>query len=116
MQYSLLLCVFCVDMHRHTAHHALLQKEEDAVSHWWERPAELWQSGELLLACGAAAVADLRAAVAAELDYSCSAGIAHNKACLLLPSPSLHGRLLARMPDHDATSKFLTNLPAQTLQ
>ena len=48
---------------------------------WWERAPEKWHSGELLLACGATAVADLRAAVAAELNYSCSAGIAHNKAC-----------------------------------
>lgn len=46
---------------------------------WWKRAPEQWHSGELLLACGATAVADLRAAVAAELNYSCSAGIAHNK-------------------------------------
>lgn len=50
------------------------------VADWWNRHPEQWQAGELLLACGATAVADLRAAVAAELDYSCSAGIAHNKA------------------------------------
>ena len=50
------------------------------MSEWWKRSPEQWHSGELLLACGATAVADLRAAVAAELNYSCSAGIAHNKA------------------------------------
>ena len=41
---------------------------------WWARPAERWGPGERLLACGAAAVADLRAAVWEELGYSCSAG------------------------------------------
>ena len=41
---------------------------------WWNRPAQDWGPGELLLACGAAAVADLRAAVLAELGYTCSAG------------------------------------------
>lgn len=58
------------------------QEGEEAVADWWGRAPEQWQAGELLLACGATAVADLRAAVAAELDYSCSAGIAHNKASL----------------------------------
>lgn len=57
------------------------QQGDDAVGAWWERAPEQWHSGELLLACGATAVADLRAAVAAELSYSCSAGIAHNKVC-----------------------------------
>lgn len=51
------------------------------MGEWWKRAPEHWRSGELLLACGATAVADLRAGVAAELNYSCSAGIAHNKAC-----------------------------------
>ena len=58
-----------------------LQESDTAVVDWWERSPEQWQAGELLLACGATAVADLRAAVAAELGYSCSAGIAHNKVC-----------------------------------
>lgn len=57
------------------------QEGEDAAGEWWKRAPEQWHSGELLLACGATAVADLRAAVAAELNYSCSAGIAHNKVC-----------------------------------
>ena len=46
---------------------------------WWHRPGEAWGEGERLLAAGAAAVADLRAAVAAELGYTCSAGVAHTK-------------------------------------
>ena len=48
--------------------------QEDGAEGWWNRPAEDWGSGERLLACGAAAVADLRAAVFAELGYTCSAG------------------------------------------
>lgn len=41
---------------------------------WWRRPVGEWGSGQSLLACGAAVVADLRAAVRQELGYSCSAG------------------------------------------
>lgn len=47
------------------------------VAAWWNRPAEEWGPGERLLACGAAVVAELRAAVREELGYSCSAGGAH---------------------------------------
>jgi DNA polymerase eta len=46
---------------------------------WWQRPPEQWLPGERLLACAAAAVAELRAAVKEELGYTCSAGIAHTK-------------------------------------
>jgi len=62
------------------------------VADWWNRHPEQWQAGELLLACGATAVADLRAAVAAELDYSCSAGIAHNKASYQIASCMFQSR------------------------
>lgn len=50
----------------------------DAAS-WWQRPQHEWRPGERLLACAAAAVADLREAVRRELGYTCSAGIAHTK-------------------------------------
>ncbi|KAL3149821.1 hypothetical protein ABBQ38_013642 [Trebouxia sp. C0009 RCD-2024] len=66
--------------------HICGQEGEGAVTEWWKRSPEQWHSGELLLACGATAVADLRAAVAAELNYSCSAGIAHNKILAKLAS------------------------------
>ena len=60
-----------------------VQEADEAVADWWQRPPVLWQAVERGLACGATAVADLRAAVAAELGYSCSAGVAHNKVLLL---------------------------------
>lgn len=44
------------------------------VEAWWRRPPEAWGPGERLLACGAAVIAELRAAVRDELGYSCSAG------------------------------------------
>ncbi len=69
-----------------TLHCVCAQEGDEAVADWWKRHPEQWQAGELLLACGATAVADLRAAVAAELDYSCSAGIAHNKASYQIAS------------------------------
>ncbi len=46
---------------------------------WWQRPQHEWRPGERLLACAAAAVADLREAVRRELGYTCSAGVAHTK-------------------------------------
>ena len=69
-----------------------IQEGDEAVVDWWNRHPEQWQAGELLLACGATAVADLRAAVAAELDYSCSAGIAHNKASYQIASCMLQSQ------------------------
>jgi len=51
-----------------------MQEGEGAAEAWWRRPVGEWGSGQSLLACGAAVVADLRAAVRQELGYSCSAG------------------------------------------
>jgi hypothetical protein len=39
---------------------------------------------DALLACGALIVAELRAAVLAETQFTCSAGIGHNKVCCVL--------------------------------
>ena len=47
---------------------------EDGAAAWWARPSEAWGCGERLLAAGAAAVADLRAAVFSELGFTTSAG------------------------------------------
>ena len=41
---------------------------------WWARPEEAFTLDEKLLACGAAVVSRMRAAVRAELQYSCTAG------------------------------------------
>lgn len=49
-------------------------QEDGGCEAWYKRPVEACGEGERLLACGAAAVADLRAAVQAELGFSCSAG------------------------------------------
>lgn len=46
---------------------------EDAGS-WWDRPEGEWGDGERLLACAATIMVELRAAVKAELKYTCSAG------------------------------------------
>ena len=51
----------------------------DTAATWWQRPPHEWQPGDRLLACAAAAVAELRQAVREELGYTCSAGIAHTK-------------------------------------
>jgi DNA polymerase eta len=50
------------------------------VDAWfWERPPHAWGMDERRLACGACVMADMRTAVAKELGYTCSAGIAPNK-------------------------------------
>lgn len=59
--------------------HVMQEAGFEGAAAWWQRPPEAWRPGERLLACAAAAVADLRAAVAAELGYTCSAGVAHTK-------------------------------------
>lgn len=41
---------------------------------WWSRSEEAFTDDEKLLACGAAVVSRLRAAVRSELNYSCTAG------------------------------------------
>ncbi|CAM9729419.1 unnamed protein product, partial [Sphacelaria rigidula] len=41
---------------------------------WWARPEEEWSEDDRLLACGAAVVSRLRAAVRSELNFSCTAG------------------------------------------
>ena len=85
------------------------------MQNWWQRPAELWQPGELLLACGAAAVADLRAAVASELGYSCSAGIAHNKILAKLAS-GLHKPSQQTLIPAPAIPALLNELPVSKLR
>jgi len=62
----------------------------DAAS-WWQRPAQEWQPGERLLACAAAAAAELRQAVREELGYTCSAGVAHTKLMAKLCSGCVGG-------------------------
>ena len=64
-------------------------QEGDAAEAWYGRPAESWAEGERLLACGASAVADLRAAVQSELGFSCSAGAVSRPAGLFLPPCSM---------------------------
>lgn len=53
--------------------------EDIPADRWWNRPQHTWGTGELLLASGAAVVAELRQAVERELGYTCSAGIAHTR-------------------------------------
>lgn len=59
--------------------HVMAEAGFVGATDWWQRPQHEWRPGERLLACAAAAVADLREAVRQELGYTCSAGIAHTK-------------------------------------
>lgn len=95
--------------------HICGQEGEEAVTEWWKRSPEQWHSGELLLACGATAVADLRAAVAAELDYSCSAGIAHNKILAKLAS-GMHKPSQQTLVPMAAIPGLLQDLPIPKLR
>ena len=96
-------------------HASAWQDGDQAVQNWWQRPAELWQTGELLLACGAATVADLRAAVADELGYSCSAGIAHNKILAKLAS-GMHKPSQQTVIPAPAIPALLNELPVSKLR
>lgn len=65
-----------LEIHADVLNHFLASffQEANSALEWYERPAVEWGDGERLLACGAAAVADLRAAVKKELGFTCSAG------------------------------------------
>ena len=52
---------------------------DDASAAWWTRDPHDWPQDEVLLAAGACVVARARAAVTADLGFTCSAGIAANK-------------------------------------
>ena len=52
---------------------------DDASASWWSRAPPEWPPDETILAAGAVIVARARAAVTAELGFTCSAGIAANK-------------------------------------
>ncbi|DBA85636.1 TPA: hypothetical protein ACH3X1_005212 [Trebouxia sp. C0004] len=95
--------------------HICGQEGEEAIADWWKRHPEQWQAGELLLACGATAVADLRAAVATELDYSCSAGIAHNKILAKLAS-GMHKPSQQTLVPLTAVQGLLKDLPIPKLR
>ncbi|KAF8071262.1 hypothetical protein HT031_001345 [Scenedesmus sp. PABB004] len=60
-------------------HVAGMEPGAAGVAAWWARPAHAWGPDEALLAAGAVVVAELRAAVAARLGFSCSAGLAQTK-------------------------------------
>lgn len=90
------------------AHKSAFLQVSGGATEWYDRPAAEWEEGERLLACGAAAVADLRAAVKAELGFSCSAG---KSVCALLLKeawePALE--LLLGFPEsHNAWKEMLS--------
>ncbi|KAL4428594.1 hypothetical protein ABPG77_008906 [Micractinium sp. CCAP 211/92] len=82
---------------------------------WWQRPQHEWRPGERLLACAAAAVADLREAVRRELGYTCSAGIAHTKLMAKLCS-GLHKPAQQTVLPADAVPILLGPLPIPKLR
>jgi DNA polymerase eta len=82
----------------------LLQEPGTAgVSAWWCRPASSWRHDEQLLAAGAVVVAQLRAAVAQQLGFSCSAGIAHSKILAKLGSGKWPALLFVLLPAFDCS-------------
>jgi hypothetical protein len=82
---------------------------------WWQRPVEAWGPGERLLAAASTAVADLRAAVLAELGYTCSAGISHTKLLAKLCS-GLHKPAQQTMLPAVAVTSLLHPLPVPRLR
>ncbi|KAG8466934.1 hypothetical protein KFE25_008313 [Diacronema lutheri] len=86
-----------------------------AVARWWRRPAGEWARAELLLACGARLVSQMRAAVATELGYSCSAGIAHSMTLAKLGS-SMHKPSMQTLLPSAAMSHALRALPIERIK
>jgi DNA polymerase eta len=50
-----------------------------AAAAWWDRPLQAWTRSEKEMICGAAILSEMRAAVTAELGYTCSGGLAPSK-------------------------------------
>jgi len=50
-----------------------------AAAAWWDRPLHAWTRSEKEMVCGATILSDMRAAVTAELGYTCSGGLAPSK-------------------------------------
>ncbi|GAB4815654.1 hypothetical protein N2152v2_002700 [Parachlorella kessleri] len=83
---------------------------------WWQRPAGArWENGDVLLACGAAVIAELRDAVKQELGFTCSAGIAHTKLLAKLAS-GLHKPAQQTVVPAAAVPGLLGPLPISKLR
>ncbi len=50
-----------------------------AAAAWWDRSLPEWTTNERLMVCGAVILSEMRAAVTAELGYTCSGGLAPSK-------------------------------------
>ena len=50
-----------------------------AAAAWWARPLHFWTRSEKEMVCGATILSEMRAAVTAELGYTCSGGLAPSK-------------------------------------
>ncbi|KAK9812531.1 hypothetical protein WJX73_006603 [Symbiochloris irregularis] len=87
---------------------------EDARD-WWDRNDQSWGDGERLLATTAAIMVELRAAVRAELGYTCSAGIAHNKILAKLAS-GMHKPMAETVVPLAGVPHLLESLPVSKLR
>ncbi|KAK9915303.1 hypothetical protein WJX75_007291 [Coccomyxa subellipsoidea] len=95
--------------------HVCGEEGDGATEAWWHRPVGAWGPGQRLLACGAAVVAELRAAVRRELGYSCSAGIAHNKILAKLAS-GMHKPSQQTVVTLDCVPGLMADLPIPKLR
>lgn len=89
--------------------------DPDQLRQWFLRSPHLWQDGERLLAAAACVIADARAAVEAELGYTCSAGIAHTKILAKLAAGIHKPRAQTVVPAH-AVASLLQDLPIPKLR
>lgn len=82
---------------------------------WWLRGPDEWRPAELLLACGARLVSEMRAAVSRELGFSCSAGIAHSMTLAKLGS-SMHKPGMQTVLPTSAMRRLLHALPIERIK
>ncbi|KAF3325477.1 DNA polymerase eta isoform X1 [Carex littledalei] len=87
-------------------------KEED-VRKWLCRPDADYE--EKLLACGAIIVAELRIRVLHETQFTCSAGIAHNKMLAKLASP-MHKPAQQTVVPASSVPDLLASLPVKKMK
>ncbi|KAJ7518246.1 hypothetical protein O6H91_21G061000 [Diphasiastrum complanatum] len=104
-------CWVSLDKEALKSHVVGLATDGDAtveVGHWLQRKDA--EQNDQLLACGAAIIAELRTAVLSETQFTCSAGIAHNKMLAKLAS-GMHKPAQQTIVPSSAVQGLLTDLP-----
>lgn len=86
-----------------------------AATAWWDRPLHAWTRSEKEMVCGATILSEMRAAVTAELGYTCSGGLAPSKLLAKLGS-AMHKPNQQTLIVQEMVPSLLAPLPVARLK